>query len=119
MSLETKGKLVVKNEVEIISDKFRKKEFIIEKSETVGVSTFTDFIKFQLINDRVNLIDTIQIGDEVSVSFNLRGRKWEKDGKVSYFTNLEAWRLEKVENSEQPPVDNMAPPLTEEDDLPF
>ena len=34
----------------------------------------------------------------VKVAFNLRGRKWERDGQVSYFTNLEAWRIEKVQN---------------------
>ena len=28
--------------------------------------------------------------------FNIKGTKWEKDGKVSYFTNLDAWRVEAV-----------------------
>ena len=44
------------------------------------------------------MLDEFSIDDTVKVSFNLRGRKWEKDGQVSYFTNLEAWRIERLSN---------------------
>jgi uncharacterized protein DUF3127 len=60
----------------------------------------------------------------LKVSFNIKGRKWEKDGKVAYFTNLEAWRIESAVNEgaapNMPPPPMDEPPMpTEETDLPF
>ena len=34
--------------------------------------------------------------ENIKVYFNIRGRKWENNGQVSYFTNLEGWRIEKL-----------------------
>lgn len=92
--MDVTGKLTIKEEVNVISDNFQKREFVIEKTEIVGQKEYTDYIKFELTQDKVNLIDSINPGDEITVHFNLRGRKWEKDGKVSYFTNLQAWKIE-------------------------
>ena len=87
---------------------------------------FTEHIKFQLTQDKCNLVDNIEINDEVKVNFNIRGKKWEKEGKVSYFTNLDAWRIEKTQeqsanNSMTPPpsLDDIPPANDEPDDLPF
>ncbi|RYE16189.1 MAG: DUF3127 domain-containing protein, partial [Sphingobacteriales bacterium] len=33
-------------------------------------------------------------GDAIKVNFNIKGNKWERDGKVNYITNLDAWRIE-------------------------
>lgn len=55
-------------------------------------------------------------GDKVEVSFNIKCREWTKDGKTSYFTNLDAWKVFKAQNE---PV---AEPLEIPDDgsgLPF
>jgi hypothetical protein len=99
---------------------------VIEKTENQGGMEFTDHIKFQLTQDRCNLLDNLNLQDEIRVSFNIRGRKWVKDSSVSYFTNLEAWRIEKIaESPEEPPpppelpADEDAPPSVEFDDLPF
>lgn len=94
MSFETTGKIIAIYPVTEISPKFKKREFVIEQSETKNNFEFTDFIKFQVTQDKCSLPDQFKIGDLVKVSFNLRGRKWEKDGNVNYFTNLEAWRME-------------------------
>lgn len=91
--MDITGKLTIKEEVNVISDNFQKREFVIEKTEIVGQKEYADYIKFELTQDKVNLIDSINPGDEITVHFNLRGRKWEKDGKVSYFTNLQAWKI--------------------------
>ena len=126
MSFELAGILIEKFDVQQVSDAFRKREFIVEKTENQGGKEFTDHIKFQLTQDRCSLIDTINIQDEIRVSFNVRGRRWVKDGNVSYFTNLEAWRIEKiaVAPGEPPPpppllTDEDGPQSEEFDDLPF
>jgi len=96
MSFETTGKLIEVYPTTAISDKFKKREFVIEQAETKNGFDFKDYVKFQVTQDKCSLPDQVKIGDMVKVSFNLRGRKWEKDGNVNYFTNLEAWKLERV-----------------------
>lgn len=122
MSFELSGTLYEKGETQRISDKFSKREFIIEKKENTGNFEFVDHIKFQLTNDKCELIDKFDTGSELNISFNIRGRKWEKDGRVSYFTNLEAWKIENAGEAppQSPPMPDEAQPLPEApDDLPF
>jgi hypothetical protein len=128
MSFEISGKLIEKFDTVKVSDRFKKREFIIEKTESNGGMEFTDHIKFQLTQDRCNLIDAMNLNDDIKVNFNIRGNKWEKDGKVSYFTNLDAWRIEKENSQNQDNIpDDMPPPpslddmpdANEPDDLPF
>ncbi len=126
MSFELAGKLIEKFDENQVSDTFRKRDFVIEKTENQGGKEFTDHIKFQLTQDRCNLLDNLILQDEIRVNFNIRGRRWVKDNNVSFFTNLEAWRIEKIaESPEEPPppqsfpADEDAPPSAEFDDLPF
>ncbi|MBL7906806.1 MAG: DUF3127 domain-containing protein [Bacteroidales bacterium] len=125
MAFEITGRLIEKYETQTVSDKFKKREFVVEYRDNPN-SSFTEMIKFQLTQERCTLIDPMSIGQEVRVFFNLRGRKWEKDGNVSYFTNLEGWKVELVsaQGSTPPatlPDPSSMPGLTEEasDDLPF
>ncbi len=123
MNFEISGKIIVKDDTQQISDRFRKRDFVIEV-ENERNSEWNDFIKFQLTQDRCDLLEIYNINDEIKVSFNIRGRKWEKDGNVSYFSNLEAWRIEKVQKENMPEempeftAEDM-PPAPESDDLPF
>lgn len=126
MSFEITGKIIEKFNTQQVTDRFRKREFVLETRETAGTSEFVETIKFQLTQDRCDLIDNINVGDDAKVSFNIRGRRWEKNGQVSYFNNLEAWRIEKVAQSAQeeemppPPGVEDAPAEDEPtDDLPF
>ncbi|MCU4154683.1 DUF3127 domain-containing protein [Carboxylicivirga sp. A043] len=124
MNFEISGNVIVKDDIQDISASFKKREFVIEVVNERN-SDWNDFIKFQLTQDRCNLMDPIQVGDKIKVSFNIRGRKWEKDGRVNYFSNLEAWRIEKEEAVLPPdapaPSFNEAdiPPASPEEDLPF
>lgn len=135
MSFEITGRLTEKFETQQISERFQKREFVLEiKESSSGGMEFIDYIKFQATQDKCSLLDNIHVNDQVKVSFNLRGRKWEKEGRVSYFTNLDAWRIEKsqsgetsvagADNSNASPGDApfpSAPPETDSgfDDLPF
>lgn len=123
MNFEIEGRLIVKYPTSSVSPSFRKREFVIEHSERNGDRDFTDYIRFQVTQDRCESIDKFSIGQELKVSFSLRGRKYEKDGEVKYFTNIEAWRLEEKQASSASgpalPDDYELPPAGEEDDLPF
>jgi len=123
MNFEIAGVLVVKEATVDISASFKKREFVIEV-ENERNSAWNDFVKFELKQDRCSAIDSFEVGHRVKVSFNVRGRKWEKDGRVSYFTTLEAWRVEKADGASAPSPAPQAvatdiPPAGPEEDLPF
>lgn len=96
MSYELSGKLVAKYDTIQRTETFKIREFAVEKTEDIGGRTITNYVKFQAIQDKTAIIDKVNIGDEIKVSFNIKGSKWEKEGKVNYFTNLDAWRIEQV-----------------------
>ena len=95
MAFEITGKVIDISPVNQVSDKFKKREFVIEKKETGGAAVFIDYVKFQLVQDKVDLINESFLNEDVKIWFNLKGNKWERDGKINYFTNLDAWKIEK------------------------
>lgn len=84
-SFEVQGKLHKVFPSENKSGSFQAREFVID----VESGQYQQLVKFQLTQDRCDLIDSYSEGEEIQVHFDLRGREW--DGK--YFTNLNAWRL--------------------------
>ncbi len=99
MSLEITGKLLKKYEAVDVSPKFKKREFVLELSEEISGNTYINYAAMQLVNNKCTVIDQFQEGDMVKVSFNIRGSKWVKDGKERYFSNLDAWRVERFDGS--------------------
>ncbi len=124
-SFEITGKLKVKGSTQVVSDKFSKRDLVI-----ITEDQYPQFISLQLTQDKCALLDAYNVGDDLKVSFNLRGREWTApDGVVKYFNSLEAWRLERGASS-QPAANSSAsasPASQEEvisssaanDDLPF
>jgi hypothetical protein len=105
MSFEISGRITEIFSTQQITDTFKKREFILEIKESgANGMDFIEYIKFQTIQDKCALLDELSENDVVKVSFNLKGRKWEKDGKVSYFTNLDAWRIEKATAADPGPA---------------
>ena len=128
MSYELTGKLIAKYDTVQRTETFKVREFAVEKSEDIGGRTIVNYAKFQCVQDKTAIVDKVNVGDDIKVYFNIKGSKWEKDGKTSYFTNLDAWRIEQILNSNtssnssdtnhMEPIDNFTSPL-ENDDLPF
>ncbi len=90
MAYDVTGRLHEIFDEQQVSDKFRKREFVLEVQD----GQYPQQIKFQLTQDKTSLIDPYKMGDEVKVTFDLRGRGFNKNGQMLYFTNLEAWRIE-------------------------
>jgi len=131
-SFELTGRLVEKYNEQKVTDSFRKREFVVETRETRNDRDFIESIKFQVIQDKCSLLDNVNLNEDVKVTFNIRGRRYDKDGKTSYFTNLEAWRIESLNKGNTVPAQQAqpasAPAVQEEqvagtaapdDDLPF
>lgn len=94
MSLEVIGKLHVKYDSQQVNDRFRKREFVMELSEEINGNVYTNYAKMQLVQNKCDILDRFNEGDPIKVSFNIKGNRWEKDGKVNFITNLDAWRIE-------------------------
>jgi hypothetical protein len=127
MAFEITGKVIDISPVNQVSDKFKKREFVIEKKETGGAAVFIDYIKFQLIQDKCELINESYLNEDVKIWFNLKGNKWERDGKINYFTNLDAWKIEKASSAgrdqnvatHNTTLEDIPPENDELSDLPF
>ncbi len=90
---ELNGIVKLKKDEQKVSDAFKKREFVV----TDNSSNYPQHILFQLTQERCKLLDDINEGDQVKVSFFIKGREWQgKDGGgVKYFTSLDAWRVER------------------------
>lgn len=90
MSFDIQGKLYEVFAEQQVSEKFKKREFVLE----VPDGSYTQYPKFQLTQDKCSLLNQFKQGDEVKVTFNLTGKPFVKNGETLYFTNLQAWRIE-------------------------
>lgn len=124
MNYTAEGELYKVFDAESKSGSFRTREFVI-RQETNNPQ-YPEFIKFQLVQDRCDIVDVYAIGEDIRVHFNLKGREWQE----KFFTNLQAWRIERTSQevsrkpSEQKESPKNEPPAegdwnAEVDPLPF
>jgi hypothetical protein len=93
--MKATGKLVEIFKTVQITDKFQKREFVLEYAPN---PKYPELVKFEIVQDKCALLDDFKVGDAVEVDFDLRGRKWtDKQGEVRYFTTVQAWRVSSAE----------------------
>jgi len=120
MSFKLTGVIKVVKDTVQVTEKFQKREFVITDNGTM----YPQDISFQLSQDNCEKLDGHKVGDNIEVSFNLRGREWTSPkGEVKYFNTLDAWRIESVTNENQKVENDLNNPSTDvstdDDDLPF
>lgn len=112
------------------SNGFRKREVVITTEEQYPQSIMVEFVQ-----DKTELLDAYQVGQDVKISINLRGREWvNPQGETKYFNSIQGWRIENASEGQPAqgqggnippvppassfkPVDDVADDY--EDDLPF
>lgn len=109
MSFELKGNLHARWDTKVITDKFTTREFAIE----IPNEKYPQVVKFQLINDRCDLVDNLKKGEEITISFDIKGRV--HDGKV--YNNLVCWKIDSEKEGQAQPT--AQPVEVDDDDLPF
>ena len=125
--MEVKGSIKVIGEVQEISTTFKKRELVVSTDEQ-----YPQTLSIEFIQDKTDLLNKFEIGQNVKVGINLRGREWEnpQTKEIKYFNSIQGWRIELLENSNSdddlPPLDKLSPfePASETndedlDDLPF
>ena len=118
------GILKVKNDTQQVSEKFRKREFVITDN-----SMYPQDVLFQLTQERTDLLDSYEVNQTINVSFNIRGREWTSPtGEVKYFNSLDVWKIDSTSNGVNPTPAEIKPSSSEtvetiieegDDDLPF
>jgi single-strand DNA-binding protein len=83
--MEITGTLHKVYQVEQVTEKFKKKEFVIKTD-----SNFNPYIIMQLGNDKCALLDGFKEGDRITASVNIGGR--EASNK-KYYNTIEAWKI--------------------------
>ncbi len=124
MSQEVTGKVYQINETQQITEKFSKREFVLELSNNPA---YVEKVLFTLTRDKIDSINEYKVGDTISVKYNLKGREWTSpQGDVKFFNTLEVWNISSssssggVESSESQNAD-LKNTVSEGsgDDLPF
>jgi hypothetical protein len=98
--MQVQGQLKHKFDTQTVSDKFKKREFILT---TDGTTPYPQHLSFQCTQDKCELLEQHNVGDEVEVHFNLRGREWNGPQGVKFFNTLDAWRITSIAKGSEAP----------------
>ena len=125
--MEIQGSIKLIGNVQEISPTFKKRELVVTTDEQ-----YPQTISVEFVQDKTDLLNKFEIGQNVKVAINLRGREWDnpQTKEIKYFNSIQGWRIELLGNSNSdddlPPLDNLSPfePASETndedlDDLPF
>jgi|SRR5690606_574676 len=121
--MEISGRIKKVFETQTFTSGFKKRELVVTTQEQYPQDILVEFTQ-----DKTDLLNTVNPGDEVKISINLRGREWiNPEGVAKYFNSIQGWRLEKGgaapasfnEYADVPPVTNDVQGGNEPDDLPF
>lgn len=125
MSLEITGKLVkILPELKGVSaagKDWKKQDFVIETSE----EQYPKNVCITAFGEKSDILRTLTPGETIKVSLNLESREYNE----KWYTNVNAWRIDKVGASQGggsaagipdlPPFDPSLAKASAEDDLPF
>jgi uncharacterized protein Veg len=124
--MEVQGKIKMIGETATFgSNGFRKRELVVTTEEQ-----YPQHIMIEFVQDKTDLLNSYQVGQNVKVSINLRGREWvNPQGETKYFNSVQGWRVENADQAvsqnmpPMPPADTFEPATNlnedDHDDLPF
>ncbi|MFL0353441.1 DUF3127 domain-containing protein [Xanthomarina sp. GH4-25] len=124
--MEVQGRIKLVGDTQTFGNNgFRKREVVVTTEEQ-----YPQHIMIEFVQDKTDLLNNFQVGQQVKISINLRGREWTNpQGEVKYFNSIQGWRIEAAQPEASgdmppmPPAEAFEPAndLNEDDhdDLPF
>ncbi|MCX7551024.1 DUF3127 domain-containing protein [Xanthomarina sp. F2636L] len=124
--MEVQGRIKLVGDTQTFGNNgFRKREVVVTTEEQ-----YPQHIMIEFVQDKCDLLNNFQVGQQVKISINLRGREWTNpQGEVKYFNSIQGWRIEAAQQEASgnmppvPPAEAFEPAndLNEDDhdDLPF
>ena len=126
--MEVTGRVkMVDQTKEVGSSGFRKRDIVVTTDEQ-----YPQHILVQFVQDKCDLLNNFQVGENVKIDINLRGREWTNpQGETVYFNTIQGWRIAKLQT--EAPAQGQTPPMPaaqafepaatfkeeDHDDLPF
>ena len=99
-TIQVTGEIIEIDDVKIISDNFKKREFILKHAPN---PEYPDFQKLEVVQNKTDLLDKYKVGQEVEVDIILKGKKWEKGKESGYFNSLQARRIQPASQEDNEP----------------
>lgn len=124
--MEVEGKIKMIGETQTFGGNgFRKREVVLTTEEQ-----YPQHIMVEFVQDKTDLLNNYQVGQNVKVGVNLRGREWvNPQGETKYFNSIQGWRIESLQAGASGGMPPVAPAeafqpandlkVDEHDDLPF
>ena len=114
-----KGKAILIEGTEQVTEKFRKRLIVVSDEH----EEYPQTVPFTFVQDNVSKLDNVKEGDQVEVTYELRGREW----KGKYFADIQGWKIEvlsKGSSAAKPATKKATSPQeavfeSDTDDLPF
>ena len=118
MAYDLTGKIKIIQEAKTFESGFTKREMVV----IVEDGKYPQEINIEFVQDKVGLLDELQAGQEITVTFDIRGREY--NGR--YFNNLQGWKVETRGDQAAPgsTAESLAAPTVAagdfgDDDIPF
>jgi hypothetical protein len=114
MAYELTGKIKLIQEPKTFDSGFTKREMVV----IVEDGKYPQEINLEFVQDKVALLEPLQPGQEVTVSFDIRGREY--NGR--YFNNLQGWKIVTAGDETAAPMDEShfpSPSDFGDEDIPF
>ncbi|MCV6630068.1 MAG: DUF3127 domain-containing protein [Flavobacteriaceae bacterium] len=87
------------------SNGFQKREMVITTMEQ-----YPQPVKVEFVQDKCSILDSYQVGQDVKISINIKGREWvNPQGQTQYFVSVQGWKIESLQPAAS--ADNSAPPM--------
>ena len=118
--MKVTGKIHNVGALRVVSEKFKSKDVVLLTEDK-----FPQYITIQFTQDKTDLVNPEDIGENVEVSINLRGRRWESPtGEIKYFNTIEGWQINTAERANEMASERLAevsqvPFSLDDEDLPF
>lgn len=88
--MEVIGKIkMIDTTKEVGTSGFKKRDVVVTTDEQYPQS-----IQIQFVQDKCSLLDGFQVGQDVTIGINLRGREWTNtQGETVYFNTIQGWNI--------------------------
>lgn len=89
--MELTGKVKLVGAETQVNQSLTKRELVISTEEQYPQHILIHFVQGKCVNE----LDKLEIGQNVKVSINLRGREWTNpQGETRYFNDIQGWKVE-------------------------
>ena len=87
--MEVLGRVKLINPVQQVSASFKKRELVVTTEEQ-----YPQHILIEFAQDKCDLLNNLQVGQQVKISINLKGREWTNpQGETKYFNSIQGWQI--------------------------